>query len=402
MRIFITRHGQVADDADYLGDVAYPKGDIPLSPLGREQARLLGERLKNEGFSGVIYSSPFMRTMETAEIIAVEVGAKIIPTPAFHEIFRAEDTVRQFVGKNLAELRRSFSGIAENVSMPQHWWATKAESAEDVRFRVAIALTEIMSDNTEDVLLVGHGASLSAMCAYLLGGDNLTPFYNCSYTLYDSETKRMIRNDSSHLKIDKMTYNRVPFLEKERSIDVGDELLSDSGVRVLHIGDTVSTTYNWYLSLVNKVMPDVIIHTGDTADEMKVSRDISIREKYCDRAGAFLRALCKRCKRVIWVPGNNDIEQEMIKLAPDIEVVKPGTIIEISGSKLSLAHEKKDLAIGGEINFYGHSPRYETWSCERNLIDGEYLYFNALWKLTVLSLPSKKFYYIERPDSKNF
>ena len=57
MKIYISRHGQVADDAEYLGDVAYPKGDIPLSALGREQARLLGVRLRDEGFSGIIYSS---------------------------------------------------------------------------------------------------------------------------------------------------------------------------------------------------------------------------------------------------------------------------------------------------------------------------------------------------------
>ena len=70
MKFYVTRHGQVAEDAEYFGDVAYPKGDMPLSKLGREQAELLGNRLRDEGFSGKIFSSPYLRTMETADIIA--------------------------------------------------------------------------------------------------------------------------------------------------------------------------------------------------------------------------------------------------------------------------------------------------------------------------------------------
>ena len=70
MKVYVTRHGQVATDAEYYGDVNYPRGDMPLSPLGREQAKLLGERLKKEGFNGRIFASPFIRTMETAELIS--------------------------------------------------------------------------------------------------------------------------------------------------------------------------------------------------------------------------------------------------------------------------------------------------------------------------------------------
>lgn len=402
MRIFVTRHGQVADDADYFGDVAYPKGDIPLSALGREQAGLLGKRLKKDTFKGVIYASPFIRTMETADIIAAEVDAPIIPTPAFHEIFRSDEFVSFFCGKTIEELKLAFKHVSSSADMPEHWWTGSVENAEDVRYRVAMAMKQIMSSEADDVLLVGHGASVHAMCLYLFGVENSTPFYNCSYTLYDTETKRMIRNDSSHLTIDKMTYNRVPYLEKNCLIDVSTELLPDGELRVLHIGDTVSTTYNWYLSLVKRVMPDVIIHTGDTADEMKVSRDIAVRDKYYDRASAFLRALCSECKRVIWVPGNNDIEEEIVARAPSVEVVKPGEVIEICGHEISLAHEKKDLANCVKINFYGHSTRYETWSSARNLTDGTYLYFNALHKVSVLSLPSKKFCYVDRPDCSKF
>ena len=399
MKIYISRHGQVADDAEYLGDVAYPKGDIPLSALGREQARLLGVRLRDEGFSGIIYSSPFMRTMETADIIAREVGATVVPTPAFHEIFRGQGMVDDFVGKSAEELKRAFSCVAADAVLPEHWWARRIETAEDVRYRVSLKLRELIPDPREekDILLVGHGASVDAMCVYLTGEVDPTPFFNCSYTLFDSKIKRIKRNDSLHLAISEMTYNRVHYLDKERKITLPDGLLDEKGVRVLHIGDTFSYTYDWYISLVKAVKPDVIIHTGDTADEMKVSRDIPIRERYYDRASAFLNKLSSLTKRLIWVPGNNDIPEKITELCPEIEYYDAGSVIDIGGVKLSLAHIKKDLSDGAEVYLYGHSTRYETWSPARNTPDSAELYLNAMWSANIIHLPSKRLYTVELP-----
>ena len=144
MKIFVTRHGQVADDAEYLGDVAFPKGDIPLSKLGCEQARLLGERLKSEGFSGVIYSSPFVRTMQSADIIARITGSSVVPTPAFHEIFRSDSMVSDFKGKSCDELRALFPTVDGKATLPPRWWTYKTEDEEAVRYRVSLAMQDIM------------------------------------------------------------------------------------------------------------------------------------------------------------------------------------------------------------------------------------------------------------------
>jgi len=392
MRIFVTRHGQVATDAEYIESEAYPRGDMPLSNLGREQARLLAVRLKADGFCGNIYASPFVRTMETADVIARELEAAVIPTPALHEIFQKVGMVEEFRGKSTEELRSLFESVSPDAELPSSWWVNSVESAEDVRYRVSLLLKDIMSRESGDVLLIGHGASVDAVCTYLTGDVDHTPFYNCSYTVYDTATKRIKRNDPSHLPIDKMTYNRVPFLEKQIDIpDVSDALLLEDGVRVLHIGDTQSWTYSSYLSLVKRIKPDIIIHTGDTADEMKVSRDIEIRDLYLDRASGFLRALCNLCKRVIWVPGNNDLAEKILALVPSLEYREPGSVFDIEGVSVSLAHEKKRLGNGAEVNFYGHSTRYETWSNERNYRpDAESIYLNAMWCASVIHFPSRK------------
>ena len=46
MKRYITRHGQVMDYRDKSLSHLYPPGDILLSELGQEQARLLGIRLR--------------------------------------------------------------------------------------------------------------------------------------------------------------------------------------------------------------------------------------------------------------------------------------------------------------------------------------------------------------------
>ena len=94
MKIYITRHGQVDLETKYWnGDVNLPIGEAILSELGEQQAVLVGKRLKELGFQGKILSSPFVRTMQTAELIAKETGSEIWPTDWMHEIFRDEDAV---------------------------------------------------------------------------------------------------------------------------------------------------------------------------------------------------------------------------------------------------------------------------------------------------------------------
>lgn len=68
--LLLIRHGESEANAGISTDP-----DCALTDLGREQARRLGERLKEpdlSGFAGII--SPYRRTVQTAEIIAAVTG----------------------------------------------------------------------------------------------------------------------------------------------------------------------------------------------------------------------------------------------------------------------------------------------------------------------------------------
>ncbi|MDB5244561.1 MAG: Fructose-2,6-bisphosphatase [Parcubacteria group bacterium] len=64
MRVYLVRHAERADQSDPL----FASADVPLTDYGRRQAALLAERFATIPIQ-IIYSSGYVRTRETAEII---------------------------------------------------------------------------------------------------------------------------------------------------------------------------------------------------------------------------------------------------------------------------------------------------------------------------------------------
>lgn len=81
MKLIFTRHGETEWNRLRKTQGAT---DTTLTDRGREQARLLAERLRGQRID-VIYSSSLSRAMETAKIIAHEVSAPVISEPDLME-----------------------------------------------------------------------------------------------------------------------------------------------------------------------------------------------------------------------------------------------------------------------------------------------------------------------------
>jgi uncharacterized phosphatase len=74
MILAIVRHGQTSYNA---GGLVQGRINIPLNDHGRKQALELGQQLKSKGeHFDLIASSPLSRALETASIIASELGMK--------------------------------------------------------------------------------------------------------------------------------------------------------------------------------------------------------------------------------------------------------------------------------------------------------------------------------------
>ena len=209
----ITRHGQIAKETDYVGSHLYPDGDMPLSELGREQAELLGERLKEQGFRGKILASPYIRTLETANIIAEKTELTVIPFAPIREIFKTKEQTEKYKGLTLEEMRARYDRIAPEATLDYPWWTPTVESWEEIidRIKQGIALADELYGDGE-ILFVGHGASSCALIEVYGIPKRLHPFlFNCALSYVDPDNKeiRPVHCDTSHMPYEKTYSNSL-------------------------------------------------------------------------------------------------------------------------------------------------------------------------------------------------
>lgn len=409
MKIYLARHGQVSSETKYRnGDASLPRGEVYLSSLGREQATLLGKFLAKRNFHGTIYASPFWRTMETAQIIAEETGSTIQPATWIHEILMDQNFLDAFRGTPLDQLKEWYPYLAKDAVMEFPWWPHKGENSDMVMQRVSAGIDKFLAEygsTDEEILLVGHGASIGAANEYL--GLRRNGFlWNCCLGMYDSKNpQQSFGKNISFLPGQMVSNNHVMAFDipDERCLDyfkveIPDTLLKTDGFKLLHIGDTHSATYPFFRYLIRQIRPDVIIHTGDTADEDKVGSDTSVREPYLQKASMLTDILNEADCPVYWVPGNNDLPEEIAKLAPFFKIVQPDTVLDIEGLKICVTHSRQQITKKADYYLYGHARvRGERFEDELAFMGDESHCLNTMWNIFVLVLPEQKLYRIERP-----
>ncbi len=159
---FLLRHGQTDFNAKNLiaGLVEESKENPPhLNEVGEKQAREAAERLAHESI-GVIYSSPFKRTMQTASIVSERIGIDVLPDNRLREV-----DVGVLAGKSIADWEKYFEG--KNVLTEG---SEGGESLNEVRARVEDFLNDINNQyKNKNILIVGHGDPLWMAQSIFLG-----------------------------------------------------------------------------------------------------------------------------------------------------------------------------------------------------------------------------------------
>jgi broad specificity phosphatase PhoE len=134
------RHGQSQANED--NTIAGPPS--PLTQEGMEQAKEAGQNLIRESITAIV-CSPLLRAMQTAEIIAHEIG--IDP-----ETIRVIDTLRE----------RDYGAFIDQPKVHHtQWYTTKdlpsVESVADLFKRMSLCLDTIKQEaQSERLLVVGH------------------------------------------------------------------------------------------------------------------------------------------------------------------------------------------------------------------------------------------------------
>jgi broad specificity phosphatase PhoE len=209
VRLYLIRHGQSG------GNVARQEGrlaefDPPLTPVGEEQARRLGERMAQYGVDAV-YSSPLQRAYNTGLEIARRTGHQITVIDDLQEInepLKGEPVnPRQPLpaGVTHADIKRRFEADPTWDNLPG------AEASAPFRRRIVGAIDRIIAENPgKKVAVTCHGGVIQSYVAHILGLRTDFPVYsfNASITSIRAQGDRRViwrLNDLAHLDGMRMT-----------------------------------------------------------------------------------------------------------------------------------------------------------------------------------------------------
>ena len=161
MRVFLIRHGRTAWNARGLFQGTK---DIPLDKTGLFQAEAKAKKAAQIPFDAV-WSSPLLRALETARVLAGKKGLKVRVHGGLREIEHGE-----WEGLDAKTVAGRWPGLLglwherpDEVVMPG------GESLEDVRARALEAMEVVFGEGRESVAVVSHDAVIKVLLCSWLG-----------------------------------------------------------------------------------------------------------------------------------------------------------------------------------------------------------------------------------------
>lgn len=163
MLIFFVRHGLTDWNIQrrFQGTL-----DIPLNDDGLTQAKTAAARCKELRLER-IYHSTLLRAAQTAQIIADQSGAPLIPCPGFNEV-----SLGVFQGLNHDEAKAKYPAAYEHYFADRiHGAPPEGESLYQVQKRALETLGFIEEDakGCERIAVVSHGALLKTLLGAIAG-----------------------------------------------------------------------------------------------------------------------------------------------------------------------------------------------------------------------------------------
>jgi broad specificity phosphatase PhoE len=200
--VWIARHANRLDfvNPDWFNTAERPF-DPPISDDGTVQAQQLAQRLKTENITH-IFASPFLRTVQTANQVA-----QVLDLP-----IKLESGLSEWLNPvwmpTMPE-RLSIEALAElfpriDTSYTARVIAEYPETGEQALERSGKTARLLADEFSEDILLVGHGASVLGATMGLVGGIS-KPEVNAALCCLvkivrqDQEWVMELNGDTSHL-----------------------------------------------------------------------------------------------------------------------------------------------------------------------------------------------------------
>jgi len=187
-QIYLIRHGET--EFNRLG-IFRGRYEVDLNDNGRSQAGDTGRVLKDEDISFIL-SGPLSRTVETARIVAGEIGVDYRIDEAFNNIAlgKWQGVEKEKVKREFPEMWKIWISDAENLKLPG------GESVEEVRQRATRRLLEVVAEEEGNFAIVTHRSVIKGLAASMLGvaAPYFWKFYvdNAAYGVFEYDGTRFI------------------------------------------------------------------------------------------------------------------------------------------------------------------------------------------------------------------
>lgn len=163
MKLLLIRHGQSTGNVNPSAYLTTPDSKIPLTEKGEEQARAVGEQLRNMKVD-YMYRSPFKRTRDTSNLILEKIGE----VPVKESVVIKEQQWPAF--KSLKE-REIFMKRREMSGEPFFFKEGTYESWNDVALRAELFLTQLtLTHDPDDVIVIVSHECFLRMLLMVLDG----------------------------------------------------------------------------------------------------------------------------------------------------------------------------------------------------------------------------------------
>ena len=159
-KLFLVRHGEAESNVKNILNSDLNQNHYALTKNGKERVEKLAKELKGEKID-LIFSSPFLRTKQTAEIITKETGVEIIVDERLREL-----EVGDFEGKTIEK----FDAVFPTEESRAQKASFGVETGENIRKRLENFLKEINEKyKNKNIVIVSHGDPIQIFYGLTLG-----------------------------------------------------------------------------------------------------------------------------------------------------------------------------------------------------------------------------------------
>jgi predicted phosphodiesterase len=163
---------------------------------------------------------------------------------------------------------------------------------------------------------------------------------------------------------------------------------------LLHISDTPSSIFKALESLIKQVQPQIIIHTGDLVDNLKIGLYPSSLDGYKRYVKRLTRILEGGERQVYYAIGNHDDLDSLKKSTLKGHIIPVYDRFNTKSFSFGMAHDIEDIPKEGDLPdmlFFGHNLEMNS------NYEGHPQYFNGIEKIALINLNTKEIFTFDYP-----